>query len=106
MLGLIISLNLAHDHALGFKFLIFFAQSRVHNQIFGTLLGTLLGALALCVHAIGHVPIGLTDEFIGLKNSSQSAQFWFLLGAFLLGAPPVFFNFHLSGKKCKNAHDH
>ena len=35
------------------------------------------------------VPIGLTDEFIGLKNSSQSAQFWFLLGVFLLGAPPV-----------------
>ena len=38
---------------------------------------------------IGRVPIGLTDEFIGLKNSSQSAQFWFLLGAFLLGSPPV-----------------
>ena len=37
----------------------------------------------------GRVPTGLTDEFIGLKNSSQSAQFWFLLGAFLLGAPPV-----------------
>ena len=39
---------------------------------------------------IERVPIGLTDEFIGLKNSSQSAQFWFLLGAFLSGAPPVF----------------
>ena len=38
----------------------------------------------------GRVPIGLTDEFIGLKNSSQSTQFWFLLGAFLLGAPPVY----------------
>ena len=38
---------------------------------------------------IGRVPIGLADEFIGLKNSSQSAQFWFLLGAFLLGSPPV-----------------
>ena len=25
-----------------------------------------------------------TDEFIGLKNSSESAQFWFLLGTFLL----------------------
>ena len=41
----------------------------------------------------GRVPIGLTDEFIGLKNSSQSAQVWFLLGAFLLGASPVFKKF-------------
>ena len=51
----------------------------------------LLGAFLLGPKVpIGHVPIGLTDEFIGLKNSSQSAQFWFLLGAFLLGSPPVF----------------
>ena len=39
---------------------------------------------------IGRVPIGLADEFIGLKNSSQSARFWFIFGAFLLGTPPVF----------------
>ena len=37
----------------------------------------------------GRVPIGLTDEFLGLENSNQSAQFWFLLGAFLLGTFPV-----------------
>ena len=50
----------------------------------------LLGAFLLGPKVpIGHVPIGLTDEFIGLKNSSQSARFWFLLGAFLLGSPPV-----------------
>ena len=57
----------------------------------------LLGAFLLGPKVpIGHVPIGLTDEFIGLKNSSQSARFWFLLGAFLLGTPPVFiFNFFL-----------
>ena len=30
------------------------------------------------------ISIMLTDEFIGLKNSSESAQFWFLLGTFLL----------------------
>ena len=50
----------------------------------------LLGAFLLGPKVpIGRVPIGLTDEFIGLKNSSQSARFWFLLGAFLLGSPPV-----------------
>ena len=50
----------------------------------------LLGAFLLGPKVpIGHVPIGLTDEFIGLKNSSQLARFWFLLGAFLSGAPPV-----------------
>ena len=51
----------------------------------------LLGAFLLGPKVpIGRVPIGLTDEFIGLKNSSQSARFWFLLGAFLLGSPPVY----------------
>ena len=50
----------------------------------------LLGAFLLGPKVpIGRVPIGLTNEFIGLKNTSQSAQFWFLLGAFLLGSPPV-----------------
>ena len=55
----------------------------------------LLGAFLLGPKIpIGHVPIGLTDEFIGLKNSSESAQFWFLLGTFLLSigywAHPVY----------------
>ena len=66
----------------------------------------LLGAFLLGPKVpIGRVPIGLTDEFIGLKNSSQSARFWFLFGAFLLGAPPVIiFDFaHFISSKFKQS---
>ena len=39
---------------------------------------------------IVRVLIAHTVEFIGLKNTSQSGRFWFLLCVFILRTPPVF----------------